>query len=887
MHQSNQLPIKELNELLADCDQYQQHNTDIPILDIVAHTEANYVSELLLNIKLKSPKLTREFVKKLHSGEASWKKIDGSDRYIAQNFDFNLLEELGIIYFEQDWLRVNAIFISCHDKDIHETVKPLLSFSRSLQSIIFSSDDFQPIKHGIDKSVYSTIIPDNYQFKKCTINIVEKYDYYLIEISSEDRDIKNLISKYYWKKIINSTNRSELLDRHNSIKISFTDLVSPPSISTLSIEERKIYSEICIDIINSSELLKYCFRKFQNILRSHRNLDAYIIATTTNININLGAETDTSNTTTHIPLTIDEVRDSYKLNIKNKYRNNIELVNLGNQLQHLMFFNDDITSALLFVVKHDLFFDYKKVVSREFTELLLDESQKNETLRHYLINVIPNYLEDNTYNLYLLSRANDFEVGTLNLIQKIKRKYNSNEVSFTEVKSNISKILADIIIKVSMNNNKENELSSLIISFAKDYAGYNRDSNQLEKVLVENIANKLSPEEFAKLSTVLIHNLKCINVSGFWPYYTIYLLFLFADISANRHGKKLEEISSILGKEIYLEYEKYFNFSINYDSHCLNANNFYDSLNWEVCNNESLIGSFINLKPSIKELVNGFSFEENKNSIYYMQSIRSYVQVLINLHSLSNSNKNKIQRVLLDIVRYVGFKSEDVTFPLFESHFSDEKYDLWSKFTKILNDFNEAAFDEILLCISEYAPLDAMMSLYSNASKQERRYKVEEKVEYRNNWELDKNSLAAIEKSFLLALEENKLDIANVALNAANDFIENHPLKQAKQFKETIEKWSVFDYKYKILSIFYSSDLCENKTKRINEVSQPDLAQEHLYQHKINDWQKEVDLFRRYIIGLIKLNHKPESSKKYLNSYIKNINLLCFLILYSLQNFEN
>ncbi|WP_261884552.1 hypothetical protein [Vibrio pomeroyi] len=867
MYQNNQLPLKELNELLADLDQYQQHNTNIPIFDIVAHTEANYVSELLLNMKLKSPKLTREFVKKLHSGEVSWKTIDGSDRYIAENFDFDLLEELGIIFFEHDWLRVSAMLPSSrHDEYIHETIKPLLSFARSLKDIVYSRDDFQTVKLGIDKEVYSTIVPADYQFKKCTLNVSEESDYHHIEFSSEDRGIKTLVSKYYWKKIINSTNRSEFLNRHNNVKILFSDLVSPPSLSTLSIEERKIFSEICIDIINNSELLKYSFGKFQNILRSHRYLDANLIATTTHINFNLGPESDTSNTnrdtTTRTSLTIDEVRSLYNLNNKNKFRNNLELVNLGNHLNHLMFFDDEIMSALLFIVRNDLLFDYQKVISKEYTEYLLGESQKNETLRHYLINVIPNYLKDNTYDLYLLSRENYFEVGTLNLIKKVKRKYHSNEVSFIEVKSNISKILADAIIKVSMTHNKEYELSSLIISFAKDYVGDSRDSNQFEKVLVENIVNKLSPEEFTKVSAALIQNLKNMDVSGTWPCYTIYLLFLFADISVSLHGNKLGDISLILSEEIYIEYEKYFNFSLNHDSHCLNSDDFYDSLNWEVCNNESVIDSFINLKPSIRELVKGFFFEDNKNSIYYMQSIRSYIQVLINLHSLSNANKNKIQRVLLDIVKSVGFESEDVEIPVFINHFSGEKYDLWSKFTKVINDFDEAAFDEIMLCISEHAPLDAMMSLYSNASKQERRNKVAEKVEHRNNWELDKNNLPDIEKSFLLALEENKLDIANVALTAANEFIENHPWRQDKRFKETIEQWSVFDYKYKILRIFYSSDSCEDKTKLINEISQPDLEQKKPYQDNKNDWHKEVDLFRRYIVGLIKLNDEPENSKQ-------------------------
>ncbi|EMO0969086.1 hypothetical protein WDJ16_002839 [Vibrio cholerae] len=865
MYQNNRLPLKELNELLVGFDQYQQHNTDIPILDIVAHTEASYVSELLLNLKLKSPKLTREFVKKLHSGEASWRTIDGSDRYIAQDFDFDLLEELGIIYFEYDWLRISAILpTSRHDEYIHETVKPILTFTRSLKDIVDSRDEFQSIKLGIDKEVFATIVPDNYQFKKITLNIDDESDYKIIDFSSEDREFNNLVSDYYWKKIINSPNRSEFLDRHNNVKISFSDLVSLPSVSTLSIEERKIFTNICEGMINSSTLLKYSFGQFQNILRSHRYLGENLIAISP-VEINLNPESEISNsrrkTTTHTPLAIDKVRNGYNLKIKNNLKSNIELASLKRHLDHLMFLDDEIISALLFIVANDLFFDYHGVISRKCTEALLDESQENETLRHYLINLIPNHIKDNIYDLYLLSRASEFEFGTLNLIEKVKRKYNSNDISFMEVKSNISNILADIIIKVSINNNKESELASLMVLFAKKYVGNNRDSNQFEKTLVENIVGKLSSEEFTKLSTVLIQNLKNIDVSGFWPHYTIYLLFLLGDISIRRHGKKLEDISSRLGKEICLEYEKYFKFSISNGSHCLNSDNFFDSLNWEVCNNEELIDSFIDLKPSTRELVKGFSFEDNKNSIYYMQSVRSYFQVLINLHSLSNANKNKIQRVLLDIARTVGFKSEDVAFPLFVDHFSDEKYDLWSKFTKIVNDFDESAFDEIMLCISEYAPLDAMMSLYSNASKQERRNKVADKVEHRKNWELDKNSLPAIEKSFLLALEQNKLDIAIIALNAANDFIENHPWRQSKRFKETIEKWSVLDYKFKLLSIFYSTNLDKDKIKLINEVPQPNF-QKKTQQHNRSDWHKEADLFLRYIIGLIKLNDEPENSKQ-------------------------
>ncbi|SGZ00092.1 hypothetical protein [Moritella viscosa] len=866
MYQTKYLPIKELNELILNFDQHQQHYDDTPIFDIVSHTEANYVSELLLQLNLKSPKLTRDFVKRLHAGDVAWKTLDGSERFIPQDFDFELLEELGIIYFENDWLKVSArLPDSRHDEYIHESVKPLLLFSRSLKDIIYSTNEFKPIEFGIDKSVYSSIVPDNYQFKKISLNIEEKSDYYKLDFSSDDREISNLISNYYWKKVINSNKKDCLLKSHNDIKIAFSELVSLPNEKVLTLEERKIFSDICLGIIESSTLLNSSFKQFQKILRSHRDLDSNLIATRTSISMNFGplANESKSNkdTTTQTPLAIDDIRKNYDFNIKDKLNDNMELIDLGNYLDHLMFLDSDITSALLFIVKKDLFFDYQKVVSRKITKLLLNKSIENLTLRHYLINVIPIYLNDNTYDLYLLSRSNEFEIGTLNIIKKIKAKYNSNEISFLETKSNISSVLADTIIQVSISGGKEHELVSFMVSLAKHYISDYQNDIQFERELVENILQKLTVEEFFKVSDALIEKIATIDVNGVWPNYTLYLLFSFSNAASNMYGNKLEDIKSKLSEKIFLEYERYFKFSLSHDSHCLNSKVFYDTLNWGVCNKAIIIDCFINLKPSARELTNGFYFESNSNSIYYMQSVRSYFQVLINLHSLSNANKNKIQSILLDIVKTVGFKSPDVEFPLFVSHFSDEKYDLWDRFSKIVNDFGESSFDEIVLCISESAPLDAMMSLYSNAAKKERKNKITEQIEQRLDWKLDQDSLPAIEKSFLLALEGDKLDVAKVSLDAANKFIESHPWRKSEKFKRVIDKWSVFDYKYKVLSIFYSLESYEKKTNLINEVLEPKLEKKKSFNHVGDDWHKEVVLFKRYIEGLIQLNETPNIAR--------------------------
>jgi hypothetical protein len=876
------LPIKELNELLTKVDQYKQHNTDMPILDVAMHVEANYVSELLLYMELKSPRLTREFVKRLQLGDAYWKTVDGKERYINEDFNFELLEKLGIIFFEHDWLRVSArLPRSQHDEYVHETIKPLLKFVRSLKDIIDANNNFQPLKMGVDNETYARIVPDNYLFEKLNVDIENTSNTCIISIKTENRGMDSLISDYYWKKVIKSPHRTKILDRFYSLKPLLSDLISTPSSSIFNHDERKIFSTLCMERISNSNLLNMPFEQFQNILYSHSNFDANLIATTTRININLAPVPNQDKTpkiekNSSIPLSTEEIVNNYSSTKQKKTTNNLELVNMQNRFEHLMFYDTEVFPSLIYLVNNDLFIDYQLVRSKGDIELLLSNSLENQALRYYLLCVIPNLLDDITYDLYLLSKPNEFDIGAIQLINKVNCKYTSREVNYSEAKSNISTILSDALIKISMNNNKEKMLSLLLIKFAKGYIGNSQKNDSFEQRLVENIISDLTPKEFQKLTSVFIDEIEKIDVSGVWSKYTIYLLFLLADSCEQKNSDNLTIVLVKIREKIFSEYEKYFEFSLSYDSHCLNSDRFYDNLNWEVCNEMNLINKFIKLKPSPRKLIQGFFFEENNNSIYYMQSVRSFVQVLINLYLLSNAHKNEIQRVLLDILKNAGFKSEDVEFPLFDCHFSDDKYDLWNKFTETINDFDEAAFDEIVSCISDSAPLDAMMSLYSNASKQDRKNKIIEKIEHRDNWGLNKESLPAIEKSFLLALDKNKLDIAKVSLTAAKYFLNNHSWRESEHFKENIHKWSVFEYKYQLLTIYYSPDNSKDKVTLVNDVSEPKLEAKKQYQQIRTDWHKEVDLFKRYIIGLIKLENEPEKSKLIFEQLNKEYKLSMF-----------
>ena len=65
----------------------------------------------------------------------------------------------------------------------------------------------------------------------------------------------NLISSYYWKKILNSSKKDDLIKSYDDIKNTFSELVSLPSKKELTLEEEKVFSEVCLGIIENSTLL--------------------------------------------------------------------------------------------------------------------------------------------------------------------------------------------------------------------------------------------------------------------------------------------------------------------------------------------------------------------------------------------------------------------------------------------------------------------------------------------------------------------------------------------------------------------------------------------------------------------------------------------------------
>ncbi|PKF62802.1 hypothetical protein CW745_05110 [Psychromonas sp. psych-6C06] len=861
------LKISELNELLTQSDLYKSENGQD--LNASKHVEADYIADILLKLKLKTPRLSRDVVKKLHSGEMSWTNINGEDVSLAESFDFSLLEELGILFFEHGWVHISAHLPNeSRYEVIDESVKPIIRFAKNLQDIDSRHLILNPTQFSIDKLLFEKIVPSSYEFKFFNIEITKESELYTVIISEDGWHNGHLINYYFWKKFVHYENKKEIREKYYDLRQSYIDVLGMPNEDIFNHEEKQIFINFCKENIECSTLLTIPFERYKNILWSHRGFDHSIISVsrTMHINIDLGNEEDKRRADEVVEKTIhiDEVVKSYSVNRCISFETDIDLINWADRNHEMHDHQNLVCSSLRSIIDHDIFIHYSEASSHGVVDELYEKAKDNVVLRFFLLN--ETFVKNtNTYYLYLLSRPDAFLAGFYKLIGQIKRKYTSNRVHNDYVKTieNILELLCITTINMGIKHNRERELSKLILFLAKDSINsYERDDS-INLSCLNILISCINKDNAVKVYPHLLNEIKTIELDPIREKYTLYVLFKMLDCSQRKFN--ISEISIVdkIKGEILLHYKKLFEFSLLKKSSCLKAEKFYDELYWSGVGEGEFTDKFTSLMPTTMKMALGFSSTNKDNPIQYTETIKNYIQVLINIFSLPNANKNKIGRLIRDTILDFGFENQDISFPLLNDSYTrlnEESYDLWDKLTNIFNDFNDDLFDELLNGLSSKAPLSAMLTLLSNTHISSRRKRVLSEIDSNDYSEKNESSLDFIEKSFSLALESSKLDLAKLALNKSKQFFENHRYKNHVSVQELIFKWTTLEYKYELLVQYYSDDQPLEKEKSINELSIPKLDVKFKNNSSFKHWVREANIFRNYVIGLIHLHDNPKLS---------------------------
>ncbi|WP_196347914.1 hypothetical protein, partial [Vibrio harveyi] len=426
-HSKYPLKLAEINELLTTSNKYRQDKKHE--LNVSKHIQASYIAEILWNLELETPRLDREYVYKLQTGEVDWITKDGKSISLKEDFDFSLLEELGIVLFEHNWIRINARLPRVEQYyDFDKSVLPMLRFLENLSQILsgyHDASELKPVTFSIDKEKFESIVPPLFEFDQYNIDIDEAGECYLIKISEDGWGNGSLISDYFWVRFVKSRDTQAAIEHFYDLRVAYSAITRFPNEENFCTDDEKVINDLYKKCINDSSLLKLSFEQYRNYLWSQQSFDLSLVSTQRTIQINIGGGERKPDDVIKTPLAIEEVVRNYSGYPVEYFESDLDLITWNRRHEPMHYYSDLGYMSLRAIIRKDIFVHYSDVIGRDEVETLFEKAKDNFVLRSFLLYDL-SLTTDNSFNLYLLSNPDFFIVGFENLLCRTKEKYRSN-----------------------------------------------------------------------------------------------------------------------------------------------------------------------------------------------------------------------------------------------------------------------------------------------------------------------------------------------------------------------------------------------------------------------------------------------------------------------------
>lgn len=854
------LKISKIRQLLASSA--QPHKEKELVVNPQRYVEAHYLAQILWQLELDCPRVDRDFVKKLHSGNARWKTKNGKMISLTQDFEFELLEELGIIICEHNWVRLNARLpdISKY-KDYDDSVIPVLSFANSLREILNGyphHSNLRRVTFLIPKERFNKIVPESFNFSHYDVNFEDVGSGYTVEIKEDGWGNGVDICNYFWQIFHLQPDVDKAIDKFYDLRIRYGQVIRFPNENSFPREETSFLERLYEKCIDDSKLIAFSLPEYQNYLMSENSFDIVLLNTSHTININFSNNNSNKNEIKQVPRTVTEIKEFYNNIDIPKVDSDYDLLNWSDRYSYNHCIYDDLAYlSLRNISKKSIYFDDNHVGGNyDVIDTILKKSIYLPVLRIYLIKHIA-LDSDNNFNFYMLSNPDLVHIGFNNLLNEVKTKFSSNDEDYKETIANMVSLICKTVINLSKNNNNISLISPIIIELVKGNIGKYKNINEVDMQCLEMFFDYIDSEDSVNLFSEIIIRLKNEDVEE-GSRYKIYLLFKIlsycdcpSSFITNSTIKKdtLDYLISYYSKLIKISFES--------NNIHLSSSSFYDNLEWSCIDNEESINEFISSLPSTNDIIINYFKANDSSKLNYVSSISHYVQLLVNLLTLEKSNKSKLFKIIKDISLFFGFKKEEIPYPIFSDYFPSlhkKNYDLWNSLTQALDhiDFNE--FVEFIDDIKGVSSASVILNVYSNTGFQRRKDYISDILRNSSQLFADEPSTNDLEKGFLLALEQINLPLAEMILGKAKEFFEEHKYKENIVYKERLFKWKILEYKYELLVIYYSDSTYEEKWEELIKVKTPRSEFEY------NGENKESKLFYKYILGLTKVHYEPKTS---------------------------
>ncbi|MGR6837826.1 hypothetical protein ACU5DF_01465 [Aliivibrio wodanis] len=869
------LRLNEINELLTPSTKHLREPEKV--LNYRKHQEAEYLAEILWKLELKGRTLNRKLLSKLHSGEQKWPDEQGNYVSIAEpEFEFEVLEKLGLIYFENDWVNLTTRNLP-EFSEVDGSLVPVLRFLENINQILTGKSEqskLQQLKLQISINNFDEIVGGEWDtFTEHKVGLTLENKHYSVTIDGNGWDTEALLNQYFWNVFLDSENFEKDTKHFFALNTLFPEVFKFPHLELYDRNNLDNAKLLAKESVNTSFLLKCTLSEFVTLEETIRKF-------TDNLYGSSNGEEEP------IKLNLSQVLEYYESLQSQDYEVERYLIQMQSYSYYYRFLRSVGHCALTQLASNNVHIDnissYVDGTLKEFLSLV----NQYPLLKFYLLHEL--HTINNDYPLYLLSNPNFYQSGYEMVKNKISNKYGLRNESDILISKNFIKLIAETCISSAINNDELPKLSIFLCNIIKSGNVKDNKEYSIDYNLFDEVFNQLTTD----VKIFVIDN--CLNyLESIEPdmernqsslYFMFYLLDMVCEVKSNRD---VDVLYIKVNDLIFRNYKAYFEKGLNSNGYSLDKDKFYDLLSWKNLS-DKLCKEMLALQPRKLELYKKLSKVNEFNKVQFANCMSNYLQILNCLVKVNSESRKKLISRIGDLVVDFGFECEDYSYPLvydtYKSSFKED-YDLLVAISKNFKHYDEPDFRRLIDSVVDIAPLSSMLLLLENSQSQSRKFYIQNQID-NQSYESDEEGITSLESAYHSAIMTNNLDLAKLTLSQSKRFFDGHRWKENIEVKVMIYQWDIFEYKFELLSVLNSDQPLADKEKAIKQLICPKPSSEICNHHKGKAWKNEGELFERYILGLVLFNENPEKATKIFEFLKKEYPNTIFPHLYFISNIK-
>jgi hypothetical protein len=857
---------RHLGSILAAYPAFVQ-KTDLPSFEDHIHAQAT--SAFLVRATLATPRLDRETVAEVLSGNLSWPAIAGESESQFKGVDIPLsfLEENGFVSFCAGWLAVH--FQPPRDRDsVHPSLVPLIDALEHLKDICAGRKGLIQPHYMCPQHVLEAALAE--------LPGVETVANALFEIGLADGNyhlppasgnLDSLASTYLWRAL-RAQDPTQAFERWLTCISVNCERAIPVLFQEREHEERTAFTEGLLRWLAADSALDQSTLLLQKQSQNEHEFASLANPVHTqvflNVNVN-GRISPREDVVTELPKpSLDTLINSYRTS-STQALSDLESVKRSHGF-HRHAPNLFYTGLVADLVESSLRIDGMTLVSSGFVEALLQLAGSRPILKHLLLGVVPHY-SSAKYKVFLLSQPATSTVALYYLTQhQIFRSTQNDDrplqlldkgflqlvfhefLRTVEAEANLGERLLEVLELLCEGAN----LQSGNFSETREYRALTDFLDYFDHKKVVQLADSFSVRHFDPSRT-----LSYSPPASHWYFLGLWLIDRLDETGIDYDGDQGHKVKNAL----VARYEGELTHNLKGQCKTLEPTAFFSALPWHKLFNSENVPRLLALSRDNHRW--DLSVHNTKGTVNCIASaVAHYLQVLMSVGEFLTAGEAWERATVraVEIARVWGFGDRNGTIYLFQGGPIVGEYDLWPAFCSYTNLLPDNLYADFVESCITLIPLNQLFTLVSHTTIVARAQALREQIPIRQSGGTEDMGLAALEQAFVSACETGHTELSEKLLIAAKKTLdERFGASTDRLVVHRRDIWLSYEYKLNLIRLSgnFSQDP-DGFSKAATALTSPHVRDGARYtQEERAHWQ-ECEYFRRYITATMYLKTKPE-----------------------------